>query len=280
MKFLFKIVSLIFPLVAYIALFSSHLRIQTFFGHKCEINSIVFWDDVIFGKRIYDFMNEIEHWSLDILSACMYLLHYVLPFLYLFYLCSLNELTNVTKFILAFGVVNLFCVSVQYVMPTPPPWMLLPDFDLRPEAKFSRVDSMFHITLFKSIYSNSPLVCGAWPSLHTAWPSIILSLRPWVSKHVASLHVLLIGFSAIYSGHHYLIDVLFGFLFAVVLTRLCGYVVDKYFDIDAGNNFTEFFSNSFVLELSLRLGLTRKNDKMISSLLQDTFKLNQDVELV
>jgi hypothetical protein len=227
----FKYALVVLPIFAYIALFSQHSKVQSILGQKCEKNVIVDLDRIVFGQSVYELMNNIQHWSLDILCAFMYLLHYPLPFLYLIHLFYKTDKKYTIKFLLSFGCVNCLCVIIQYVVPTPPPWMFS-NTHLGPEAKFRNFDALFQINLFKNIYSKSPLVCGAWPSLHTAWPSIIFSLRPWFNKTVALLHVLLIGFSAIYSGHHYLIDVLFGFIVAFVLTNYSIRFVEEYFVLE------------------------------------------------
>ncbi|CAF0953499.1 unnamed protein product [Brachionus calyciflorus] len=107
-------------------------------------------------------------------------------------------------------------VLIQYIIPTPPPWMLLMDEKIQ-EANFYRVDVLLHFKLFKSIYSQSKLVCGAFPSLHTAWPSIIFfGGQYWIGKWFCLGHVCLIAFAALYSMHHYLIDILFGILLAFI----------------------------------------------------------------
>ena len=280
-KFFLKFVSLVTPIFAYVVLFSQHSRVQAYFGLKCENNFIVELDRLMFGEYAYTLMDSIQHWSLDVLSACMYLIHYPLPFLFLIYLLIYkNETNNTIKFLLAFGMVNCVGVILQYIVPTPPPWMFS---NLGPEAKFKNFDSLFHIDLFRNIYSKSPLVCGAWPSLHTAWPSIILCLRPWFGKTFCLLHVLLIGFSAIYSGHHYFIDVLFGFVFSFTLTLLCSQIIDKYFDFDTEFKFLlgDNLSNNAFLKLITSRNSTKKRNKiLIYSLVKTNSKDDENIQLV
>ena len=96
-----------------------------------------------------------------------------------------------------------------------------------PEAGFSRVDALFNMKLFNSIYSNSPLKCGAFPSLHATWPCLILFTKPWISKWFALAHASLIAFAAVYSTHHFVIDVAFGVLFAWLSCQLSLYTLNK-----------------------------------------------------
>ena len=88
------------------------------------------------------------------------------------------------------------------------------------EAGFHRLDKLFKITLFQNIYGHSPLKFGAFPSLHVAWPMVVLLNHPWFGKKVASIHVVWITLAALYSTHHYLIDAIAGILL-VVLIRVC-----------------------------------------------------------
>jgi inositol phosphorylceramide synthase catalytic subunit len=140
------------------------------------------------------------------------------------------------KYVFSFGILCFVSVGVQYLIPTPPPWMLA-EPQLPPEAFFYRVDSLIGFKLFNSIYSKSPLVCGAFPSLHCAWPVLILCIKPWFSKHLCRFHVFAISFAASYSWHHYFIDIIFGLLFGW-LSALFGSFV-----IDSNKNYIQLNSN-------------------------------------
>ena len=219
------------PAAYYIAMLCMYSEIQSYLGLKCQRNFIVDLDNILFGEHIYSMMEHIQHWSLDILSAVPYLIHFSLPFIYSAYIYFLkNDTNSFLKYCLAFGLVNLCGVLSQSVFPTPPPWMLKKHMENTiPEANFARVDSFLSINLFKNIYAKSPLVCGAFPSLHTAWPIIILCIRPWISVHFCRIHVLLIVFAAIYSGHHFVIDVVFGLVYAWVFSKASIFLINKRF---------------------------------------------------
>ena len=220
------------PTVYYLIMFCLYSDIENYFDLKCQIPNIIMdIDNFFFGEKIYDFLLLMEHWSLDIFTAITYLAHFSLPFFFTFYLlCYKKENSSFLKFILAFGLVNFFGVLIQYLIPTPPPWMYLKGAEIiSPEANFARVDSLLYINLFKNIYSKNTLVCGAFPSLHTAWPTIILFIRPWFNRNFCKFHVIAICFSAVYSGHHYIIDVLFGFILAAFFAKISSFLIDKRF---------------------------------------------------
>ena len=55
------------------------------------------------------------------------------------------------------------------------------------------------------------------PSLHVAWPAIILVCNPWISERFAVFHLLWIHWASMYSNHHYGIDGIAGILLTVAV---------------------------------------------------------------
>ncbi|CAF0978084.1 unnamed protein product [Brachionus calyciflorus] len=209
------------PLIIYIILFLFNPIVQKYAPIKCEQNVITFLDLWLFKDNLYTFLSNIQNSFLDVITAIPYLFHFTLPFIYIIYLIrSKKSDESILRFLLTFGLTNMFGVLIQYCFPTPPPWMLLMDKSI-PEANFFRVDTLIGFKLFKSLYAQSKLVCGAFPSLHTAWPSVIyFSGNYWIGRWFCFAHVCLIAFSAVYSMHHYLIDVVFGILLAFLSNEL------------------------------------------------------------
>ena len=264
-SFYMKHIWLVLPLFGYLLLFLMHKKVQQLLGISCESNFIISLDKFMFGATTYSIVHSMQHWSLDLICALVYLTHYILPFLYIVYLrLYKRDPQTLLIYVFSFGLVNFVCVLCQYIVPTPPPWMFLsPARSLQPEANFANVDSLLHMQLFKRIYASSPLVCGAFPSVHTAWPSVILFLRPWISRTFARIHVGLIAFAAVYSGHHYFIDVIFGLALAWAFTRLSMCLVDKLLKLPTESKTMSVFSASsqdrymletlFILKLSVYL---------------------------
>jgi membrane-associated phospholipid phosphatase len=214
------------PIAFYLFLFFLNPYIKKFIKDTCEPNFIVKLD-LVFFIGAYQLVDYIQNPIFDLISAIPYVVHYTLPFLYSGYLLFLKkDFRLLFKYILSLGLVCSIGVLTQYILPTPPPWMITTK-QLPPEAYFYRVDDLLDIKFFKFLYSKSPLVCGAFPSLHAAWPALILFNKPWISLWFSWLHVGLIGFAAIYSFHHYVIDVLAGFLLAWFGCLIGKYSIDK-----------------------------------------------------
>jgi len=84
-------------------------------------------------------------------------------------------------------------------------------------AKF---DSFLGIGVFESIYAKSSNVFAAMPSLHAAYMLIVLyySIKANLKSWNILFAVILVGiwFAAVYSGHHYVLDILAGVLCTVL----------------------------------------------------------------
>jgi inositol phosphorylceramide synthase catalytic subunit len=131
------------------------------------------------------------------------------------------------KYMFSFGLVCFMSVGLQYLMPTPPPWLLV-NPPLPQEAYFYRTDKLTGIPIFHSIYSRSPLVCGAFPSLHSAWPVLILVIKPWISRSFCLFHCFATAFAAVYSWHHFIIDIIFGWFFAVISVVIGSFIIENF----------------------------------------------------
>lgn len=169
-----------------------------------------------------------SHPVLDVVAAMPYLFHFPLPFLFLFYLASnRHRRQGLYQYIWIAGWVNLMAVTIQFIFPTAPPWFVdsavydgvdqhlissLPN-----EAGFQRLDAMIGAPFFHSIYAQSPVKYGAFPSLHVAWPVVILVCNPWISTRFAALHVAWITWAALYSNHHFAVDALGGILLVLII---------------------------------------------------------------
>lgn len=129
---------------------------------------------------------------------------------------------------------NLLCCSTYYWYPAAPPWYVdlyglgPAQLDIAPNAAGAlRFDDMFGVSLFKEIYSKCPNVFGAIPSGHVAYP-ILCAYFAFKFKSLrvfCSVFFLLIAFSAVYLNHHYILDVLWGAAYGL----LVGWSMDRYF---------------------------------------------------
>jgi membrane-associated phospholipid phosphatase len=172
-----------------------------------------------------------EYWALhpttflDILSGCFYLCWIPVPLgfgVYLFY----KKRAGFLPFALTFLFVNLLGFVIYYIYPAAPPWYIrLYGFPVHLStpgntAGLQRFDDYFHTGIFHALYAKSSNVFAAMPSLHAAYPLItfyygLKNRVGWLNLFLG-LVVLGIWFAAIYTGHHYVLDVLAGITCALV----------------------------------------------------------------
>lgn len=161
---------------------------------------------------------------LDVLAGLFYINWIPVPLLFGFYLFRKNK-GQFLQFSLAFLFVNLLGFVVYYAYPAAPPWYVQQyGFDIHfntpgNTAGLARFDDFFGIGLFHSLYAKSSNVFAAMPSLHSAYPVVVLYFglknRLGLVNVFFALFMAGIWFSAVYSGHHYVLDVLAGIICAL-----------------------------------------------------------------
>lgn len=216
------------PFLSYLIVFKYYaaLRLITGLGEVTEPSRDVLpWlDESIFQCLPHRALSTHPNIVLDLLAAIPYLIHFPLPVLFIAYLYFTHRRRKqIYAFLWCAGWVNLLAVLVQFLFPTAPPWFNdTAQYDVNGvfvsagnnEAGFERLDRVFSVRMFHSIYGASPVKFGAMPSLHVAWPAIILVCKPWISAQFGIFHVVWIAWAAMYSNHHYGIDALAGILLA------------------------------------------------------------------
>jgi inositol phosphorylceramide synthase catalytic subunit len=184
---------------------------------------------------------------LDVLAGLFYICWIPLPLAfagYLFY----KDKNAFLRFALTFLLINLLGFVIYYVYPAAPPWYVEQyGFSFNPHtpgntAGLGRFDSLLHVSVFSSLYAKSSNVFAAMPSLHASYPLVTLyfgirTRQGWINLLFGTIMVG-IWFAAVYSSHHYVLDVLAGItcgltgigLFNLLYERVRGFRgwVDRY----------------------------------------------------
>jgi hypothetical protein len=163
---------------------------------------------------------------MDILSGVFYLLWVPLPVVFGLYLFFSRSAVASFRFFMGFLIVNLVGFFGYYLYPSAPPWYIVQyGFDVNVEtpghvAGFAHFDALLHTRIFHLIYEKNANVFAAIPSLHAAYNPVALyyAWRYRRKSWAVALAVVSIGIwvSAVYSAHHYVVDVLLGVLTTVV----------------------------------------------------------------
>lgn len=163
---------------------------------------------------------------LDIISGLFYLLWVPVPIAFSVFLFLTNRKREFLYFLLTFLLVNLLGFVVYYLYPAAPPWYFqqygtefIESTPSNP-AQLIKFDEFFNISVFQTIYSKGSNVFAAMPSLHSSYPLVVMyyGIRNKLGKINIFFVVVVVGiwFAAVYTSHHYLLDVLAGILTAAL----------------------------------------------------------------
>ena len=135
-------------------------------------------------------------------------------------------------FKVSFYLVIFFGLLGYLAVPTVPPWMAANVFGLIPRLfRFNAVIYNMVIPDITSGFDTNPI--AAMPSLHAAFP-ILLGLVLWrIFRWKASpffLYVFLMLFAIVYTGDHYVVDVLAGGLLAALCYSAAVRITEKDFE--------------------------------------------------
>ena len=161
---------------------------------------------------------------LDVMTGIFYLCWIPVPLAFAAYL-FFKDKKLFLQFAFTFVFVNFIGFIIYYAYPAAPPWYIQlngNNFIANTKANtagLARFDSFFNVTIFTNLYTKGSNVFAAMPSLHSSYPLIVFYYG--VKKKVRSLMVAVfaavmlgIWFAAVYTSHHYVLDVLAGIICA------------------------------------------------------------------
>ena len=171
---------------------------------------------------------------MDILAGFFYLCWVPVPILFGLWLYFDGQRREYLHFAMVFLFVNLLGFALYYVHPAAPPWYVASHgfgfIEGTPGevAGLGRFDELTGLGIFHGLYARNANVFAAMPSLHSAYMLIafIYSLRarcPMWMRIACAVICLGIWFTAVYSSHHYILDVLGG-----IGVTLAGYIIFEY----------------------------------------------------
>ena len=209
--------------------------------HGVDIRSLYNFEKHWFGISVNQQVltpNEffaLHHQALmDFICGLFYVNWISVPLALALYLYLKNK-EQFLNFSLTFLMVNLLGFCLYYIHPAAPPWYVAQyGFEFRMHipgntAGLSRFDNLIHIPVFATIYTQNSNVFASLPSLHSAYPVVVLfyALQSHIGKFCWALGVFMLGiwFTAVYSGHHYITDVILGILCAIAGIAIYQFVI-------------------------------------------------------
>lgn len=155
---------------------------------------------------------------MDFMAGVFYLCWVPLPIFYGLWLYFTGKKNAYVRFALVFLLVNLIGFTFYYIHPAAPPWYVAKHgFEAVPGtpgdvAGLGAFDHMTGLGIFDALYARNANVFAAMPSLHSAYTLVALiysfiahSSKLW--KCILAVVTLGIWFTAVYTSHHYILDV-------------------------------------------------------------------------
>lgn len=202
--------------------------------HVCDIRAL---DQRFFGldlngarATLHDYFQLHSSPVLDVYCAIPYGIFIGVVVAYSVYLFR-RDYPGLLRFTWSFLALNVAGFITYHLYPAAPPWYFHHygcAVDLATHASegpnLARVDAWLGIPYFAGVYGRSSDVFGAMPSLHVAYPLLMLIAgfrrHRWLGRLLLVWFYLSMCFAAVYLDHHWVVDVVVGSLYTAVIWRL------------------------------------------------------------
>lgn len=209
------------PVFSWLALFFSASKIPHSWKPAISVKFLPAMETILYGDNLSNVLAATNNSFLDVLACLPYgMIHFASPFVVAFLVFVFAPPTSLRSFGFAFGYMNLTGVLTQLLFPAAAPWYL--NLHGLEPANYSmngspgglgRIDQLLGVDMFTSTFENSPLVFGAFPSLHSGCAVMDVLFLCWLFPKYAALwwsYACLLWWSTMYLTHHYFIDLIFG----------------------------------------------------------------------
>lgn len=199
--------------------------------HVCDLRAI---DMRIAGVTVGGVRGTVHDWihahtsaALEVACAVPYGTFILLAFGFAVFLYW-KDYERLRRFAWAFLIVNLAGFATYHLYPAAPPWYFhehgcAVDLAALPSegASLARVDALLGFPYFHGFYGRSSDVFGAVPSLHVAYPMLVVlfgwPILRWPGRVFALTFLVSMCTAAVYLDHHWIIDVVLGLVYTVVV---------------------------------------------------------------
>lgn len=233
------------PIATWLILFYSCRFIPAQWRPSIFVRVLPALETIFYGGDLSEVLASFTHPALDLLAWVPYgLVHYGSPFVVGAICFIFGPPCTLPCFAFAFGWANTFGVIIQILFPTAPPWYqriygLDPANYAMPgnAGGLARIDQLLGLNLYTGAFKASPLVFGAFPSLHSGFAVMEALFLSHLFPRFTGLffsYVLWIWWSTMYLTHHYFVDLIggaalsFSVFYVVKLTRLPRVQRDKF----------------------------------------------------
>ena len=180
-------------------------------------------ENIFYGANLSNILSAHQNVVLDVLAWLPYgIIHFGAPVVCSAIMFIFGPPGTVPIFARAFGYMNLIGVTIQLLFPCSPPWYenlygLAPaNYSMAGSpAGLARIDLLFGIDFWTSNFTASPMVFGAFPSLHAGSATIEALFMSYIFpklRPVFIAYTLWLWWATMYLSHHYAVDLVGGSL--------------------------------------------------------------------
>lgn len=185
-------------------------------------------ETILYGGNLSEILATRTNSVLDLLAWVPYgLVHFSSPFVVAALVFIFSPPKTLPVFGYAFGWMNFIGVSIQLCFPTAPPWyQIIHGLEsanytmLGSPGGLIRIDQLLGLNMYTGTFTASPLVFGAFPSLHSGCATMdVLFLAHMFPKYTPIFYAYIpwIWWSTMYLTHHYFVDLIGGAVLSFVV---------------------------------------------------------------
>ena len=182
-------------------------------------------ENILYGANLSNILSAHKNTVLDVLAWLPYgFMHYGSPVVTALLLFLFGPPGSMPVFAKSFGYMDITAVMIQLLFPCAPPWYentygLAPaNYSMHGSpAGLAAIDKLFNIDFYTPAFTASPMVFGAFPSLHAGWATmnaLFLSHTFPKLRPLFIFYVMWLWWSTMYLSHHYAVDLVAGSIIA------------------------------------------------------------------
>ncbi len=185
-------------------------------------------ENIFYGANLSNILSAHTSTFLSVLAWLPYgIIHFGAPAVCSIVMFVFAAPGTTPVFARSYGWMNLIGVAIQLTFPCSPPWYekmygLAPaNYSMHGSpAGLAAIDELFGIALYTPGFTGSPMVFGAFPSLHAGSAVMEALFMSTVFPNLTPLFVayaLWLGWATLYLSHHYLVDLVGGGLLSAAI---------------------------------------------------------------
>ncbi|KAK6886022.1 Inositol phosphorylceramide synthase [Candida tropicalis] len=222
------------PVFSWLALYFNCATIPQSWKPAITVRVLPAMETILYGDNLSNVLATVTNGVLDIFAWLPYgIIHFSFPFILAAIIFLFAPPTALRSFGFAFGYMNLFGVMIQMMFPAAPPWYknlhgLEPaNYSMHGSpGGLGRIDKLLGIDMYTTGFSNSPVIFGAFPSLHSGCCIMEVLFLCWLFPRFKALWVTYASYlwwSTMYLTHHYFVDLIGGAMLSLVVFEFTKY---------------------------------------------------------